>query len=72
MPAHDSSRLAAPGDLARPGLRGTDAARRSDVDAVKTMRRNKSVDVNATAADGSTALEWAVQRDNASIVDALI
>jgi len=49
-----------------------DAARRNDVEAVRATLGNKSVDVNATATDGSTALEWAVQRDNASIVDALI
>src|SRR5262245_60784904 len=49
-----------------------DAARRGDADAVKAMLGSKSVDVNATAADGSTALEWAVQRDNAPMVHALI
>ncbi|HEX7794246.1 MAG TPA: hypothetical protein VF456_07850, partial [Vicinamibacterales bacterium] len=42
-----------------------DAARRGDADTVRTMLASKSVDVNAAAADGSTALEWAVQRDDA-------
>jgi ankyrin repeat protein len=49
-----------------------DAARRGDADAVRTLLGGKSVDVNAPAADGSTALEWAVQRDDAKMVDTLI
>jgi len=49
-----------------------DAARRGDAEAVRTLLGSKSVDVNAAAADGSTALEWAVQHDDAKMVDALI
>jgi len=49
-----------------------DAARRGDAIAVRTMLASQSVDVNSAAADGSTALEWAVQRDDAQMVDALI
>src|SRR5205807_2274984 len=49
-----------------------DAARRGDVDGVRATLRDKSVDVNAPGVDGSTALEWAVQRDDAHMVDALI
>jgi len=49
-----------------------DAARRGDANAVRTMLASQSVDVNSAAADGSTALEWAVQRDDAQMVDALI
>lgn len=49
-----------------------EAARRGDGDTVRTMLGSKSVDVNASAADGSTALEWAVQRDDAQMVDTLI
>src|SRR5580765_1872260 len=49
-----------------------DAARRGDADAVRTLLSSKSVDVNAPGAGGSTALEWAVQRDDAKMVDALI
>src|SRR5689334_11802970 len=49
-----------------------DAARRGDADAVRSLLAGKSVDVNAAAADGSTALEWAVQRDDVKMVEALI
>src|SRR5262247_189414 len=49
-----------------------DAARRGDADAIRTLLGSKSVDVNAPAADGSTALEWAVRRDDVQMVDALI
>jgi uncharacterized protein len=49
-----------------------DAVRRGDAVAVRTLLGSKSVDVNAPAADGSTALEWAVQREDAKMVDALI
>jgi len=37
-----------------------DAVRRGDADAVQTALASKSVDVNAVAADGSTALDNAV------------
>src|SRR5262245_22243301 len=48
------------------------------IDAVKSNNRRAArpligqVDVNATEADGSTALHWAAQRDNVEIADLLI
>jgi ankyrin repeat protein len=49
-----------------------DAARRGDVTAVRSLLAGTSVDVNAAAGDGSTALEWAVQRGDAQMLEALI
>src|SRR5262245_16806445 len=48
-----------------------DAARSGDAAAVRTMLAKKA-DVNATAADGTTALHWAAQRDDLGMVDALL
>jgi uncharacterized protein len=48
-----------------------DAARRNDVTAVRRLLARKA-DVNATAADGSTALHWAAQHNNAQLVDLLV
>ena len=49
-----------------------DAARRGDAAAVRSLVREKSVDVNAMGADGATALQWAVQRDDVSMVEMLL
>jgi ankyrin repeat protein len=49
-----------------------DAARRGDASAVRTLIQQKSADVNAPAADGTTALQWAVQRDDAGMVEMLL
>ena len=44
-------------------LRLIDAVRRGDQAAVRQLVQAK-VDVNTTAADGGTALHWAVERDS--------
>jgi ankyrin repeat protein len=49
-----------------------DAARRGDAAAVRALIREKSVDVNATGADGAPALHWAVQRDDVGMVEMLL
>jgi ankyrin repeat protein len=49
-----------------------DAAKSGDANAVRTLLQQKTVDVNATAVDGSTALHWAVQRGDARMVENLI
>jgi ankyrin repeat protein len=48
-----------------------DAAMRGSRDAVRAAIQRK-VDVNATQVDGTTALHWAVQRDDAEMTDLLI
>jgi len=48
-----------------------DAARAGDMDRLEQLIRQK-VDVNATEADGSTALHWAVYRDDEDAVKRLI
>ncbi|HZI81005.1 MAG TPA: ankyrin repeat domain-containing protein [Vicinamibacterales bacterium] len=48
-----------------------DATKRQDVAGVRTLLA-KRVDVNGLAADGSTALHWAVQRNNPQLVDLLV
>src|SRR5688572_21041143 len=48
-----------------------DAAKNGDAAAVRAMIAKKA-DVNATAADGTTALHWAVQRDDVVMVEALL
>jgi ankyrin repeat protein len=48
-----------------------DAAKAGDVAAVRAALQKKS-DVNAPAADGSTALHWAVHRDALEVVDLLL
>ena len=48
-----------------------EAVKRQDAAAVRTLLSAR-VDVNALAADGSTALHWAAQRDDAAIVQLLL
>src|SRR3954451_16118149 len=48
-----------------------DAAMNGDLAAVRTLIVKKA-DVNAPQIDGATALHWAVHRDNAEMVEALI
>src|SRR6185503_6739894 len=48
-----------------------DATKRQDVSAVRTLLARR-VDVNGKAADGSTALHWAAQRNNPQLVDLLV
>ena len=62
---------AAIGLSALPATTLVDAARRQDRQAVRALLK-QSVDVNTPAPDGSTALHWAVQLDDAEMVDMLI
>lgn len=48
-----------------------DAARNGDREALRTLL-SKGADVNATAADGTTALHWASHRDEVDSADLLI
>src|SRR5688572_11649041 len=48
-----------------------DATRNEDAAAVRALLKQR-VDVNATAADGFTALHWAAQRNNLQLVDLLL
>ena len=48
-----------------------DAVKRVDADAVRALLE-QSVDVNAAAVDGTTALHWAVHRDDLQLVGALV
>jgi ankyrin repeat protein len=52
-------------------LRLIEAAKRSDVAAVRTLVK-QGMDVNARAGDGATALHWAAYRDQAELVQLLI
>jgi ankyrin repeat protein len=52
-------------------LRLIDAVKKSDTKAVRSLLA-QHVNVNASEADGSTALHWAAQRDNLGIADLLI
>jgi ankyrin repeat protein len=58
--------LAAGGDLPL-----VDAARNADADAVRVLLQ-KGANVNATEADGTTALHWATHRDDLVTADLLI
>ncbi len=48
-----------------------EAARAGDADAVRTLLQ-RGVDVNATTADGTTALHWAAHLDDAETADTLL
>src|SRR5258706_4919633 len=48
-----------------------DAARNADTDALRALLK-QAVDVNAAAADGTTALHWASYRDAVETADLLI
>jgi ankyrin repeat protein len=56
---------------AAPDLRLIEAVKKSDVKTVRTLLA-AHVDVNSTETDGSTALHWAAQRDNAEILGLLL
>jgi ankyrin repeat protein len=60
--------------FSRTGAEGTplvDAARNGDVEALRALIK-QGVDVNAAAADGTTALHWASYRDAVDSADLLI
>jgi ankyrin repeat protein len=48
------------------------AAENADSAGARQLLQDKSIDVNAAAADGTTALHWAVHRDDLEMVDLLI
>ena len=48
-----------------------DAAKRADPAAVQSLLKN-GVDVNSVLADGTTALHWAAEIDDARLADLLI
>jgi ankyrin repeat protein len=52
-------------------LRLIDAVKNLDLKSARALI-SQHVDVNAGESDGSTALHWAVQRNNAAMVDALL
>ncbi len=52
-------------------LRLIDAVKNGDAKAVRSLLQHHA-DVNATEADGFTALHWAAQRDNLEIADLLL
>lgn len=58
-------------DIAFADARLFDAIKASDTQAVRTLL-DARVDVNAAQPDGTTALHWAANRDDAAIVDLLI
>ncbi len=49
-----------------------DAVERSDQPTVRALLNDKSTDVNAVRPDGSTALQWAVHRDDLETVEVLL
>ncbi len=53
------------------GLHLIDAVKNADTKAVRSLLQ-QHVDLNATEADGFTALHWAAQRDNLEIADLLL
>jgi ankyrin repeat protein len=63
--------LAAAVHVGAAGSELIDAVKRQDLPAVRTLIA-KRADINATEADGFTALHWAVQRDNLAAVDVLL
>jgi ankyrin repeat protein len=59
------------GFAAETDLRLTDAAKRGDAQAVRSLLQQK-VDVNEAGVDGTTALHWAVRADDLESTDLLI
>jgi ankyrin repeat protein len=57
--------------IAAPGLRIVDAAMNDDASTVRALIQQKA-DVDAPAADGTTALMWAARSGDLSLVDALL
>jgi ankyrin repeat protein len=55
-----------------PSLTLVDAARKGEVQTVRSLLQQKTPDVNGPAADGMTALHWAVQRDDLAMVQMLL
>src|SRR5947208_11198943 len=55
-------------------LRLIEAVKNADVDAVRTLLKERppKIDVNAAPGDGATALHWAAHRDDLTIADLLI
>jgi ankyrin repeat protein len=49
-----------------------DAVEKVDKPAVQALLKQKTTDVNAPRPDGSTALQWAVHRDDVEMVDMLL
>jgi ankyrin repeat protein len=49
-----------------------EAIRSGDGESARALLRQKSIDVNQTAPDGTTPLHWAVQRDDEAMVELLI
>ncbi len=65
--------LAAAGVAAgSPSTAIVDAAHRGDAQAVRALLQQKSIDVNAATVDGTTALHWAAERDDARMVEMLV
>ena len=54
-----------------PGLRVIDAARRGDIEAVRTLIKQRGT-VNEAQPDGTTALHWAAHHDDLTMVDVLL
>ena len=52
-------------------LRLIDAVKKTDAKAVRSLIAQR-VDINASEPDGSTALQWAAQRNNVELVDLLL
>src|SRR5580700_9929609 len=49
-----------------------DAAKKADQQAVRSLLKNQTTDVNTPSADGTTALHWAVNRGDLDMVDLLL
>jgi len=55
-----------------PDLQLVEAAKKADNAAVRRLLQDKAVEVNAATADGTTALHWAVSRNDLEAVDLLL
>src|SRR5262245_25125178 len=62
--------LAAGGQSGAPSL--IEAVKRSDTGAARTLIQQQRVDVNAAQADGTTALHWAANHDDAAMAQLLL